>query len=672
MEKGVAFLLVFLLVFSLIPVVNVSGLDGYSTWYVSPAGDDRNSGDILHPFRSLQKAIHASSTGDTIYLRGGRYNVIDSPKRGILINRSGTADSWFTIAGYPGERVVLDGAGCFIGKNYGLLRIGEINRYQRYVRITNLVIENVFGVSQCHAIWGCYGNKFGSTHHVRIDNVTINNCQYGAIKFWSEYPDRYQTNNITIENCTIKNTQWQSGSMGESVTFYGAENIVFKDNVFRNCRKTMLCFGNDTHNALVYDNTFTHTSSSKGTHAIYIAGGNFESGRRTYVYNISCFNNLIYGPFDSSICVGAEAAGGCKDIAIYNNIINDNGTCSGSTVGFKLQRTGNDYHRFSNIFFKHNTIYDRNTGYAVQLNCYRTELNTIVIANNIFQSNGDTLYQISAPIVNFTDSCFDFSANLYAHTTKAANTWWRDGAGKFEANSIRASPQFVDRTTGDFHLSTDSPAIDAADTTYGVSWDYDGQLRPQNMRYDIGAFEYVSSSEFPPAPPIPPVPPSITDVRVTPTIQQSGDALNISCGIFDINNCVDDVLIHITYPDTTIHTYPLTQKYSLDQIYLQTGTYHFIIWVHDANNNTNISEEYTFQIIPRLTKALVVGFISSPRAVSDSLIDVNAELVLYIGFEPLAFKLLSSYEDIYVSEEFKGFLGAQFIVGVCDAAVISE
>ena len=61
-----------------------------------------------------------------------------------------------------------------------------------------------------------------------------------------------------------------------------------------------------------------------------------------------------------------------------------------------------------------------------------------------------------------------------------------DGIG-----NTTGEPMFVDIAGQDFHLKAGSPAIDAADPAGPTSSDYDGISRPQGIRSDIGAFEYV-------------------------------------------------------------------------------------------------------------------------------------------------------------------------------------
>lgn len=49
-------------------------------------------------------------------------------------------------------------------------------------------------------------------------------------------------------------------------------------------------------------------------------------------------------------------------------------------------------------------------------------------------------------------------------------------------------PMFVDRALGNYHLTAGSPAIDMVDA--GPSFDFEGDARPQGIRFDIGADEY--------------------------------------------------------------------------------------------------------------------------------------------------------------------------------------
>lgn len=52
-------------------------------------------------------------------------------------------------------------------------------------------------------------------------------------------------------------------------------------------------------------------------------------------------------------------------------------------------------------------------------------------------------------------------------------------------------PLFVAAATGDYHLSTASPALDKGTAIATLATDADGSLRPQGAPFDIGAYELV-------------------------------------------------------------------------------------------------------------------------------------------------------------------------------------
>lgn len=76
-------------------------------YYVAPTGgSDSNAGSLGSPFATFTKAIAAAAAGDTIYARGGTYNL--STTVSIGSSKSGTAVNPIKLFAYPGESPVLD------------------------------------------------------------------------------------------------------------------------------------------------------------------------------------------------------------------------------------------------------------------------------------------------------------------------------------------------------------------------------------------------------------------------------------------------------------------------------------------------------------------------------------------------------------------------------------
>lgn len=74
-------------------------------YYVAPDGDNSNPGTLERPWRTLRRATSALKPGDTLYLRGGRYD-----ENQVRIAVAGSASAPITIRNHPGETPVIDGS----------------------------------------------------------------------------------------------------------------------------------------------------------------------------------------------------------------------------------------------------------------------------------------------------------------------------------------------------------------------------------------------------------------------------------------------------------------------------------------------------------------------------------------------------------------------------------
>ena len=86
----------------------------YAQIYVAPNGDDENNpGTIELPYGTFPKAIEEATPGDTIYARGGVYDIIST----ITINavKNGTPDQLYTLTVYNDEVPILDFSGQSMG-----------------------------------------------------------------------------------------------------------------------------------------------------------------------------------------------------------------------------------------------------------------------------------------------------------------------------------------------------------------------------------------------------------------------------------------------------------------------------------------------------------------------------------------------------------------------------
>ena len=79
-------------------------------YYVATTGSDANAGTMASPFATLQKGVTTAVAGDTVYIRGGTYNITTPATSGAGINftKSGTATNPINYFAYQAEIPVFD------------------------------------------------------------------------------------------------------------------------------------------------------------------------------------------------------------------------------------------------------------------------------------------------------------------------------------------------------------------------------------------------------------------------------------------------------------------------------------------------------------------------------------------------------------------------------------
>lgn len=86
-------------------VLGLGSPAGGAVYYVAPTGGaDSNPGTLGAPFATFGKAISTAAAGDTIYARGGTYNLSSR----LRITKSGSSTAPLNLLAYPGEVPVLD------------------------------------------------------------------------------------------------------------------------------------------------------------------------------------------------------------------------------------------------------------------------------------------------------------------------------------------------------------------------------------------------------------------------------------------------------------------------------------------------------------------------------------------------------------------------------------
>ena len=223
---------------------------------------------------------------------------------------------------------------------------------------------------------------------------------------------------------------------------------------------------------------------------------------------------------------------------IYNNIVY-------RAAGFGIHL----WHAANNVVIMNNTLFANGAGTVGGGMVVGTGdapggivLDNTIIANNIvFNNPPGGIIEYCSSGVNCIGTHNSVTNNLVYGNGKIGISL-RVGSAY---NTIAADPQFVNYIadgTGDYHLKTSSPAIDAGSSLNAPSTDLDSNARPQGAHYDIGAYEHIVVIPTPTPTPVPtptPTPVPTPTPKPTPSIKVS--AIRVMPGAKITVNVIDPI-----------------------------------------------------------------------------------------------------------------------------------
>ncbi len=202
------------------------------------------------------------------------------------------------------------------------------------------------------------------------------------------------------------------------------------------------------------------------------------------ITDITIHDNLLHDLAGQEILID----GGAGDIALYNNVIYNNLNHRYSDV-IALRGSGGTL----NAKLYNNTVYANadtsGAGYLFGLG-FSDMPQHVDLENNIFVVTESRDAYIGTDNSTSTLASWLSAGNL----TGSGNIWFGSSNSPPAGTGTVADPQFVGPSVGDFHpKNPGSPAIDkgvsSAAVNALVTRDYDGNVRPQGVAPDIGAFE---------------------------------------------------------------------------------------------------------------------------------------------------------------------------------------
>lgn len=462
-----------------------------TTYFISPTGDNANSGTKNSPWKTLTYALTKVSAGDTIYLQPGTYN------EKVKIGKSGTGTHDLVITGDSINRPLLDGSGLKPTDREGMITISG----QDHIKIAHLEIANFHSSTQNTPV-GIYaeGNCDGITiEHCLIHDIVQTNTNDGAHGIGIFGTDAASgITNLKILNNELHNlqTMWSEslvlngnvhGFLVEGNSVHDCNNIAYDfigyEKECGNCSGTSGPGTDRARNGVVKNNIAYNIDSKdnpvynneRSADGFYVDGGSNILFEQNLAHDCNLGFELAsehYGKTTDSITIR-------NCIAYYNNV------CGISTGGYS-KGTGAGGGSATHCMILNNTFYqNHNTnrssddwGAEILLqnrNISNTYKNNIVFADPDYPR---TLISGSKNSGNV------FGYNLYFGSTQ----------GTTNGAVITSDPLFTNAGAFDFRLTAASPAIDAGETLAAVSGskDYAGNARVSGNSIDIGAYEFQS------------------------------------------------------------------------------------------------------------------------------------------------------------------------------------
>jgi fibronectin-binding autotransporter adhesin len=214
------------------------------------------------------------------------------------------------------------------------------------------------------------------------------------------------------------------------------------------------------------DATVTLAGSEVYSNTAVLGGGVYNAGGE-FVLDA----NIVRHNEATSAGGGFYHAGG--DAAVQNNIVRHNLAPQGGGV----------YGAATELTVQHNTFYGNE---ATDGGGLYTTNSAPIIVSNIFYNNaasaGRAIYGPSLLTPDYN--------NMYDDTTAPPPP------GVYYAGGVSAGPHtffddplLANAAAGDFHVTDDSPVIDAGDPTMVLLRDFEGDYRPADQGFDVGADE---------------------------------------------------------------------------------------------------------------------------------------------------------------------------------------
>lgn len=309
-------------------------------YYVSPAGNDTNSGNSpTHPWKTLANASKKLKQGQTLYIMDGTYE--NDTLRLTASN--------ITVLAYSGTPIIKGGI-------YGIIAADQSNICISGLTLTNQTSDGIYvlrsnnvTVENCNILHGNNGITFREcndtfAHNNRIDDMKI----HGIHIFCQTSPKIFTKNNVVgneVSNCGHNMIDVHSNN---TYAFVSKNNVYFTDNWSGNKNNLGILAHNGNVPYLIIENNTIHDIGRP----LQINNVNDAIVRNNYFYN-----GTIWGNSKSASCIVIGAENGSVPCSPFgsSNITFDNNIFENISYPIVFYSRGVTDVKFKNINFENNT-----------------------------------------------------------------------------------------------------------------------------------------------------------------------------------------------------------------------------------------------------------------------------------------------------------------------------
>lgn len=459
-------------------------------FYVSPGGSNDAPGSFHEPWASLQRAARVLEAGDTVFVRGGRYEVEEI----ISPHNSGRDGAWITYAGYPGEVPVLDGFDIHVEApghektvDNGRLRevmagrSGTFHVFDRsHIRVKGLHFHrSAYQAISMDALewWHSDNQEIQGSHHIDFLHNTTYRTVASGLGVWG-VPGS-ECREIRIVGNRILNAfdpelalessdpGWQadrrdrvrreSGGNDESLDLHNVWVFeVAHNEVSWGAKEGIDCKGQVRHGALHHNychDMFVVRGFGGGKVGIYIDSWIADQ------CDIEVVRNLVER-CGTGIRVMNEGGSPHYDVRIHHNLCLDNYWVGIAIRGGKGDGYSHDISAWNNTLWRNGHLEENEgPGGGISVSTPTVQLRNVTVRDNICSENRDYALAHHRK-ANLEDHNILFERNL-CHPAEPGPRF-QPGSARVPTtgeNPVLAEPLFRDPENYNFRLRPDSPAI---------------------------------------------------------------------------------------------------------------------------------------------------------------------------------------------------------------------